>query len=260
MDTTATPEVSKSFGQTIRVKNLGVILRVHRRKKYLHRILRQINGFRSYGGPTITVLISCDRPTPAVAAEVVKQAEKFPELMIQIWPSPRAIVSSEGLNWMPVLAEQYRQLLEIEGPPFDACMLWDDDALFTRGAIVELRRHMKCLEYDRIDALSLFLWDTARRVNTAFPTHWSACLFRVYEGDQFPTDFEVHCPRHCARSTNVAVLKNPWLNYGYMESEERQRTFEDQKAAGKIDAHTLCLIRSPTLVPLDREYRNDRTA
>jgi len=260
MDTTTAPEVPKTFGQTIRVHHLGVILRVHRRKKYLRRILQQINSLRSPRGPEIKVLISCDRPTPAVAAEVVKQAKKFPGLYILIQPAPRAIVSSQGLHWMPVLAEQYRQLLEIGGQPLDACMLWDDDALFSPGAIKELRRHLKCLEYDRIDALSLFLWDTVRRVNTAFPTHWSTCLFRVYDGDQFPTDFDVHCPRYCARSTNVVALENPWLNYGYMEPEERQRTFEDQKAAGKIDAHTLCLIRPPTLIPLDREYRNDRTA
>lgn len=260
MVTATAPEVPKSFGQTIRVHHLGVILRVHRRKKYIRRILGQINSLGNNGGPNVTVLISCDRPTPAVAAEVVKQAEKYPDLNIHILPALRSVVSSEGLHWMAVLAEQYQDLLAIKGPPLDACMLWDDDALFTRGAVVELRRYMRCLEYDRVDALSLFLWDTARRVNTAFPVHWSTCLFRVYEGDQFPTDFEVHCPRYCARSTNVAILKNPWLNYGYMEPEERQRTFEDQKAAGKIDAHTLCLIRPPTLVPLDREYRNDRTA
>lgn len=138
-------------------------------------------------------------------------------------------------------------------------MLWDDDALFAPRALTELRGHLDCLEYDRVEAISLFLWDTPRRVNTAFPEHRSACLFRVYEGDEFPTDFEVHCPRYCARSDRATVLKNPWLNYGYMEPEERQITFEAQKAAGKIDAHTLCLIRPPTLKRLAREHRYNRT-
>ena len=138
-------------------------------------------------------------------------------------------------------------------------MLWDDDALFSPPALTELRKHTRFLEYDRLDVLSLFLWNTPQRVNTTFPAHWSTCLFRVYDGDEFPLDFEVHCPRYCAHSDRVGVLKNPCLNFGYMDPEERQMTFEDQKAAGKIDAHTLCLVRPPTLVPLDREYRYFRT-
>ncbi len=254
MDTTAAPEVSTAFGQTIRIRHFGVILRVHRRTRYLRRILKQIKQLSANGGPRVTILISYDRPTPAVAAEVDRIVTETPN--VYAIPAPGALVSSEGLRWMSVLEKQYRELLDLEGPPLDACMLWDDDALFSPPALVELRRHMKCLEYDRLDIRTLFLWNTPWRINNAFPDHWSACLFRVYQGDEFPTDFEVHCPRHCARSERHAALEAPWLNYGYMEPDERLLTFEAQKAAGKIDAHSLCLVRPPLIAKLRQEYRN----
>lgn len=155
---------------------------------------------------------------------------------------------------MEVLHDQY-ELFRAHDPTFDACMLWDDDALFSPGAIRELRGHLRCLEHDRVDILSLFLWDRPDQVNAAFPAHWSAALFRAYPGDAWPTDFEVNCPRHCARSARAGTLRNPWLNFGYMDPEERRLTWEAQKAAGKVDGHTLCLVRPPDLRELDEEYQ-----
>lgn len=159
---------------------------------------------------------------------------------------------------MEVLAEQYK-LFKARAEPFDACILWDDDALFSPGALRELRGHLRCLEHDRIEVLSLFAWNHPDKINEKFPPHWSACLFRVYPDDEYPTDFEVHCPRFCARSQRVAPLRSPWLNYGYMEPTERELTWQDQKAAGKIDGHTMCLIQAPRLIDLPREHRYRRT-
>jgi hypothetical protein len=104
-------------------------------------------------------------------------------------------------------------LLAQEGP--DAILNLDDDQLFT--------------EDDR------------------FPEHWSGNLFRVYPGDRFATHFVAHCPEACARSERVVRLTEPVVNFGYMDAEVRAEYWTKYKRAGKIDAHTLALIREPDL-------------
>lgn len=167
--------------------------------------------------------------------------------------APGPVVSEKGLKWMSVLREQYRQLLELY-PGIDAGTLWEDDALLTHEALREFRGYLRCLDVDRVDGRSLFLWDAPATVNIAFPDHWSTSLFRVYPNDDFPLKYEVHCPDSVARSPRVAKLEHPWLNFGYMDPDARETTWESQKAAGKIDAHTICLISSPELRKLPPSY------
>lgn len=167
--------------------------------------------------------------------------------------APAPVVSTGGTRWMEVLALQY-EMFRQKAPGLDACMLWDDDALFSPGALRELRGHLRCLCHDRVEVKSLFMWNHPHQYNEAFPEHWSACLFRVYPHDEWPTNFEVNCPRFCARSGRCARLTSPWLNFGYMDADQRRLTWEDQKAAGKIDAHTLCLVRPARCRPLPTEH------
>lgn len=199
----------------------------------------------------MTLYVSADRPTAEVTKALMRleRDATSPNFHVVVEEAPAPVVSASGQSWMEVLSGQYRRLL-LAAPGIQAAMLWDDDALFTRSGLRSLRGLLQFLDVDRVEVESLFLWNHPDRVNVRFPPHWSACLFRVYPEDEFPTDFVVHCPRHCARSDRVVRLQSPWLNYGYMDPSDRELTWEAQKAAGKIDAHTLCLVSEPHLVDL----------
>jgi hypothetical protein len=161
-------------------------------------------------------------------------------------PAPGRVIDDEGEHWMEVLKEQYKQLRKL-APDIDAASLWEDDAILSKEAFGELRDFLRCLEYDRVEIESLFFWDNTTEVNVAFPRHWSAILFRCYPDDEYPLDFVVHCPERVARSERWARFKGPWLNYGYMEKDDRELTFQAQKAAGKVDTHSTCLVSDPVL-------------
>lgn len=146
---------------------------------------------------------------------------------------------------MQVLQQQYAELMDLSGGA-QACMVWDDDMLFSTAALTELK-HLVLCPPDRVEAESLFLWDSYSQYNAAFPRHWSAVLFRSYPGDQFPVDYVVHCPDSVARSDFCVRITAPVINFGYLTDTDRAVAWGAQKEAGKIDAHTLCLIREPRL-------------
>ncbi len=168
------------------------------------------------------------------------------EIAVLPLDAPTALVSSQGLRWMVALREQYRQLLSF-APDIDAATLWEDDAILSPAGLRSYRGYLRCLDADRVEGHSVFFWDTEESINVRFPEHWSTSLFRVYPGDDFPLNYEVHCPHRVASSHRIAHLAGDWLNFGYMDPEDREMTWEAQKAAGKIDAHSLCLVAPPTI-------------
>lgn len=156
---------------------------------------------------------------------------------------------SDRERFMEGLRAQYEELLTI-APDLDAAMLWDDDMWLTSRGIRELRGHLDALTADRIEIRARFLWDDWGQVNEAFPHHWQAILFRVLPGDDFPLHYTVHCPDRAAQGKCIR-MKSPLVNAGYMDPVDRQLTWDMYKRAGKIDAHTLQLVRPPKLERFD---------
>lgn len=150
----------------------------------------------------------------------------------------------DGQRWAESLQFLHNRIVQ-ERP--EAILNLDDDQLFTDDGLEEIAGHLAFFTEDRYEYQSLFLWDDLDHYNAAFPAHWSGNLFRVYRGDHWATNFVAHCPRACARSERVLRLKEPVINFGYMGVDDRVDAWTRSRRAGKIDAHTLALIREPDL-------------
>ncbi len=164
-----------------------------------------------------------------------------------IEPSPVQVVGTSQ-NWAASLQFLHDRLVQ-ERP--DAILNLDDDQVFTDDGIQEISGHLQFFTEDRYEYQSLFTWDDLDHYNARFPVHWSGNLFRVYRGDRWATHFVAHCPEACARSERVIRLQEPAINFGYMDADVRADYWVRYKRAGKIDAHTLALIREPDL----KEYQ-----
>lgn len=245
------PRYSES-SPVVKVEHLGILLRVHRRHEYLGKIFDQIRKLNR--SRKITVTVGMDRPAPKVIAAVHKEMElclrSRKNRIVNCHPMP-PVVSATGARWMePLLAlhENHRRDCAASGwgPP-DAGMLLDDDALFTDAGLAEIRGHLLELTYDRLDVRHLFLWDHPDQHNANVPEHWSCAVWRQYPGDHFPTTFVTKSPERVARSRSVLRLEHAALEYGWLTQDARDAAFTAAKAAGRLDAHTLSLVRPPNL-------------
>jgi hypothetical protein len=191
-----------------------------------------------------------DRPTSEVCFELDRQIKHLPpSIEVDIIEAPFPLVGSNE-NFMKALQGHYEHLLDMG--PIDAASLWDDDFWFRRKGVREFRGHLASLEYDRIEARSYFLWDHPDQANEKFPAHWQSILFRVYPGHKYPEDYMVHCPHEIAQSSAHKKMKHRLYNAGYIDRDDRERTFTMYKRAGKLDRHTFSLVGDPQLVRLNR--------
>jgi hypothetical protein len=231
-------------------------MRVHREHRYLRRIFKQLRRLARKVG-NLHLLISVDRPSGEVAARVTEeQFNANDHYDVTVIDSPK-IVTEAGCNWMGVLQETYSRFRSIY-PFAQACALWDDDMILSDDMERELRAHLRDLRHDRVEALTQFLWDDELHWNAGFPAHWSAFLFRVYPGDQYPTNYVVHCPDRVAKSAKHTQFKAPLVNFGYVDPKLRPLIFQRAKESGRIDAHTLTLVKPPNLQPLTHGHSKNQ--
>lgn len=249
------PQTTAGFSgpsaKAIRVKRLGVLLRVHREHKYLKRIFRQISHLARAVEHTY-VLIGADRAGPRVLRLCEGFARNCNDSITVSIVDALPVLTTGGANWMGSLNVLYGELLDLAGPlgP-DAAMLWDDDMLLSRDLQRQLEGAFQCFEADRLEARTLFLWDSPDQYNGAFPEHWSTILFRVWCGDTFPLDYVTHSPDQVARSGRYIRSPHAILNYGYISADQRPLIWKRKLDAGLIDAHSLALVRRPTLEPVN---------
>jgi hypothetical protein len=240
---------------SVKVEHLGVMLRVHDRAGYLHRVIG--DACRLGRGRKLTITIGADRPTREVLKVLATQLHlvnnaKGRFLNVHSLPPLPHATHSRWMEPLLVLHERHRADIEAsKHGPVQAGMLLDDDAVFTRDGLKEIRGHLTSLDYDRLDVEHKFLWNNAAWYNAAVPTHWSAAVWRQYENDDFPTSFVVRCPERVARSSRVHRLHHKALEFGWLREEDRDRAFQKAKLAGRLDAHTLALVRPPNLKSVD---------
>lgn len=231
----------------IEIRHLGVMVRVHRRAEYLHRVFDCLNRLASKRRQ-VTVAVMYDRPSGAVMRAVNQGFTRHPRLGRLELEAPFRLVDEQGEHFMEALIEHYAFLRQ--EADIDAGSLWDDDMWLDAQGRQELRRLLGALRHDRIDARSYFLWDDFDHANEAFPPHWQALVFRAYPEDEYTTEFMTHAPEHCAFSPYGTRMQSRLLNAGYLTAEGRQRTWEMFQKAGKVDGHTMCLTLPPRLVSL----------
>lgn len=227
-----------SFYPPLKVRRLGILLRAHREARWLPRIFKQFSKLSKYH--EVWVCASLDRPS----AEVITAFSKFekhvgnrPNLHL-VYHEPLApVISAEhGERWSLNLQDQYECLLA--ECAVQACMVWDDDQVFSAEGLREIRGHLSSLEADRLEVLSLFMWETENQYNSSMLSHWSTILFRVYPGDAFPKRFVHSATERVSRSPHVIQLQWPLPNYGLMDHTARMAAWERARAAGRIDAFT----------------------
>lgn len=232
----------------IPVNHWGVMLRLHSRHKYIDKIFDNYRKLSKRRRTYISVML--DRPTREVCFGLDKVIKHLPPTIeVDIIEAPIRLVG-ENENFMKALQVHYEHLLGLG--PVQAASLWDDDFWFRRGGVREFSGHLASLEYDRIEARSYFLWDHPDQANDKFPPHWQAILFRCYPGHKFPEDYMVHCPHEVAQSSAHKKMTHRLFNAGYIDRDDRERTFQMYKRAGKLDRHTLSLVGDPQLVRLHR--------
>lgn len=232
------------------------MLRLHRREQYIPRVFHSIRGLLEKTHRKIHLCIQLDRPKSSVLGALNKQLKKLPKMIEAECIDSNGPLVSDREHYMPKLQRHYAYLRSMCGD-LDAACLWDDDMWLTKRGVRELRCWLSFLDCDRIEAESVFLWDGYEQYNARFPAHWQALAFRVYDGDDFPTDIMTHCPRRVTFSPHFRRMHYPLFNAGYMTADDRSASWAAAKVTGKIDAHTKCLNRPPTLVPID-DFQNER--
>lgn len=226
--------------------HFGIMLRVHRRHRYLPYIFGTFH--RLAKGRNVYISVQTDRITPQVAAELARRVKQLPpNVKLEVFECPFPLVERRE-RFMEALQLQYDHLRSM-CPELQVGALWDDDMWLTKEGVRELRGHLDILEYDRIEIDTHFLWDSFDEINVAFPNHRQALVFRVYPGDQYPLDLVVHCPARAAVGSHK-LMRNKLVNAGYMEKADREVVWEMYKKAGKIDAHTIKLVQPPKLEKL----------
>jgi hypothetical protein len=224
---------------------------VHREHRYLKRVFKQIRklGRRCNG---VTVLVAMDRPEAQVMT-ICQQEEAMSSRTCRIvLVEAKAVVTNAGCAWMEQLRDLYSVLLGLD-PKIEVGCLWDDDMIWSPALFREARGHLQDFTWDRLEVQDLFLWDREFQYNDAFPDHWHVLMFRVVPGDDFALNYVVHCPDAVAKSSNVRRMTHPSLNYGYFHAEDRPLLFRRCKESGRIDAHTLSLVKPPVLKAVSNE-------
>ncbi|MEE8522140.1 MAG: hypothetical protein V3S83_12330 [Gemmatimonadota bacterium] len=227
----------------ISVKHLQVFLRVHRRWQYLEDVFKQIKELGR--GRIVTVTVQTDRTSIDVFRELARIETRLPtHVLTEIHEGPQIL--NERQNWLLSI----KTLYDFADSDADAGIVWDDDWLFSKLGLREMRAHLELLEFDRIEAKWLHCWDNHQQHNALFPEHWAACLFRMYPRDQWKR-LMAHCPDFVSRSPRVHRADFDIYHLGYMDPEDRRKAWEAYRAAGKIDGHSLCLVKEPDLKEIE---------
>jgi len=174
----------------------------------------------------------------------VLNREQWPEKFNVIVEDNPVPVVGATCNWTDSVRRLHKRVLS-EGP--DAILNLDDDQIFTDDGLSEIAGHLNVFTEDRYDYRTLFMWDSLDTYNERFPEHWSSNLFRAYPDDVWATKVVQHCPQEVSRSPYVVRLSEPAVNFGYINEPDRLDYWQRYKRAGKVDAHTLALIREPHL-------------
>ncbi len=237
------------------VTRFGVMLRVHRRDMYLEDIFKNLRYLSR--GREFHLAIQADRPSAAVTKELNRLVKQAPDSWnIEVFDAPCKLVDRKE-NFMVPLQAHYEYLCDMADGKLDAAALWDDDFWLTKKGLRELKGHLDILDADRIECKSLFLWDNRSQANEAFPPHWQALVFRVLPGDRYPEDYIVHCPHNAAQGKHIR-MSNQLRNAGYMDADDRRLTWQAYKKAGKIDAHTLSLVKDARLEEINEDGTEPR--
>jgi hypothetical protein len=123
-------------------------------------------------------------------------------------------------------------------------MLWDDDFLLDPLALRETAEFVESGAAGCLRLLSRFHWDEHGTVNDAFPAHWAHWVWRHRPGATYTPRLMIHAPEAVVLAGPVRDMAGRADNYGYLTAEDRARTWEAYRRAGKIDAHTLCFAPS----------------
>jgi len=231
----------------IRANNLAFLLQVHKRAEYLPEIFAQMKFLsRGLHGH---VFVRFDRPSQEVIRIIDRLAAKLPK-RLEFTPfegKARAKAAQCNPNMLGGLARRELHDFAMATDDFDAGMLWDDDVLFTWRALQDLRAFLRFLEHDRYDIRWAMCHGNRATENITFPDHFATALFKVYPNDRWNIDYVQHSPHYTAFSDDAKIMETLALHLGYMTDEDRQIAWLNAKASGKIDAHTLALVREPSL-------------
>jgi len=240
----------------VEVMHLGVMLRCHARHAYLPDIFAMVRRLVPKAAKKsfhITFSIGVDRPTADVVCEINREMRRPWRRGKYYYHPSFPIVSTAGFEWMQQLRALHEahlaDCLDNVGSPPDAILLLEDDRLLTPAGERELRGHLTFLEHDRLDVEAKFCWDDPAQINTDVLEHWCALLWRHYRGDEFPLNRVVNAPNAATNSPRSLRLTHPMKDFGWLTSEERERSWLANKEAGRIDHFTLALQRKPVLKP-----------
>ena len=235
---------------SIHVKQLGVLLRVHRRHEWLPVIWKQIRELSRKRW--VHLVVMADRPSPEVIA-IIGEWERHPYLRIRLTlvECPEPIRTSTGCRWTETMQFMYRRLRDDDHTT--AAMVWDDDVIFSDDALLELRAHLDLFEYDRVEVDWLQINDEQAETHDAgFLRHRATCLFRVYPDDDWSDILTktiigggTASPIYVARSPLFMVLDGHVLHMGYCSPDRREHAWNAARACGQIDGYFRQLARPP---------------
>jgi len=220
------------------------MLRAHRRAEWLDAIFAQLVALSAHT-KHLTICVMLDRPAAKVLRLVERQvAAAYENVIIDVVVAPTPLVSSRGEGFMRALQVHYDALLALD-PDVEYAALWDDDFIMGPALLADVQnRFDKGISAHTLRAESVFLWEHNKQYNAAFPRHWQHLFFKCIRGDKFPIDRMVHAPISALRGPSED-LPGHLHNFGYLTEADRMLTWDAYKRAGKVDAHTLCLIKPP---------------
>jgi hypothetical protein len=235
---------------SISVRQVGFLLRVHRRSEWLSVIFSQMRQVAR--GRRAHLVIMADRPSPNVISALAKIERLKPDNFdFTLLECPEPIRTSQGCRWTETMQFMYRHLRE-DGAS-GAGMLWDDDIILSDVALQEIRAHLNFMDVDRVEADWFNICnEEATHYDSGFLRHTGTHLFRIYKDDDFSDILTrtmggggTQSPIFVARSANFVHMKGRILHMGYCSPDHRQLAWNAAKACGQTDGYFRHLFREP---------------
>jgi hypothetical protein len=224
------------------------MIRVHRRHQYLRKVfaaMALILKGADAGRPSLVVV--CDKISPEVSEEIEEAITHYADDI----DFELVEVKRPCADWIGPLNTGLRALQDMG---VTHAVQFDDDLVPSPAAWRELVGLLKKWPENlmRVDALWFHVFDEKAKLhNAAFPLHVAPVAYRIFPDDVHSGDIVNHAPDTVARSQAATRLRHGLFHFGYATPDLRAMAWASSKAQGKIDAHTLAIIRPPTLVAYD---------
>jgi len=222
---------------------LAVLLRLHARDDCLQYIEQALSALRE--AVRLRVVVQFDRSAKALRHRAGAALSRLGEWCAL--SALRPLVDETGEHFMEDLAAHWSRARFPTEPDFG--VLLEDDEILSPALVSEVAALLRDWPDDLDGTLLASAFPTEdQETNPSIPEHVRHFVWRCQPGlgaGFNASGLMVHAPEHIVLNGKWARLSAPATNVGYRTREERLCSARRAFRSGKVDAHTLALLKEP---------------